>query len=69
VLFDGKKMLASLYGSADVRQDYARLLGLWRAGRLDLEGMITQRLKLDDVDTALAAMGSGDIVRQVIIYG
>ena len=69
LLFDGKKMLASLYGSADVRQDYARLLGLWRAGRLDLEGMITQRLKLDDVDTALAAMGSGDIVRQVIIHG
>ena len=69
LLFDGKKMLASLYGSADVRQDYARLLGLWRAGRLDLEGMITQRLKLDDVNTALAAMGSGDIVRQVIIHG
>ena len=69
LLFDGKKMLASLYGSADVRRDYARLLGLWRAGRLDLEGMITQRLKLDDIDTALAAMGSGDIVRQVIIHG
>ena len=69
LLFDGKKMLASLYGSADVRTDYARLLGLWRAGRLDLEGMITQRLKLDDIDDALAALGSGDIVRQVIIHG
>jgi S-(hydroxymethyl)glutathione dehydrogenase/alcohol dehydrogenase len=69
LLFDGKKMLASLYGSADVRRDYARLLGLWRAGRLDLEGMITQRLKLDDIDHALAALGSGDIIRQVIIHG
>src|SRR5258708_3015517 len=68
LLFDGKKMLASLYGSADVRRDYARLLGLWRAGRLDLEGMITQRLKLDDIDHALAALGSGDIIRQVIIH-
>jgi len=69
LLFDGKKMLASLYGSADIRRDYARLLGLWRAGRLDLEGMITQRLKLDGLDAGLAGLGRGDIVRQVIIHG
>ena len=63
LLFDGKKMLASLYGSADVRRDYARMLSLWRAGRLDLEGMITQRLKLDDIDQpwphSATAMSSG----------
>jgi S-(hydroxymethyl)glutathione dehydrogenase/alcohol dehydrogenase len=69
LLFDGKKMLASLYGSASVQRDYARMLGLWRAGRLDLDGMITQRLKLDDIDHALAALGHGDVVRQVIIHG
>jgi S-(hydroxymethyl)glutathione dehydrogenase / alcohol dehydrogenase len=69
LLFDGKQMLASLYGSANVRRDYNRLLGLWRAGRLDLEGMITQRLKLDDVDQGLAALGSGDVIRQVITHG
>lgn len=68
LLFDGKKMLASLYGSADVRRDYARLLGLWRAGRLDLEGMITHRLKLEDLDDALGALGRGDVIRQVVIY-
>jgi len=68
LLFDGKKMLGSLYGSADVRRDYARMLGLWRAGRLDLEGMITQRLKLDDLDHALGALGHGDVIRQVIIH-
>jgi S-(hydroxymethyl)glutathione dehydrogenase / alcohol dehydrogenase len=69
LLFDGKKILPALYGSAVVGRDYARLLGLWRAGRLDLEGMITQRLKLDDIDRALAALGEGDVVRQVISYG
>jgi S-(hydroxymethyl)glutathione dehydrogenase / alcohol dehydrogenase len=69
LLFDGKKMLASLYGEADVRRDYNRLLGLWRAGRLDLEGMITQRLELDDLDEGLAALGRGDVIRQVISYG
>ncbi|MDX6416292.1 MAG: S-(hydroxymethyl)glutathione dehydrogenase / alcohol dehydrogenase [Trebonia sp.] len=68
LLFDGKVMLGSLYGAADVRRDYLRLLSLWRAGRLDLEGMITQRLKLDDVDHALGALGRGDVIRQVIIH-
>jgi S-(hydroxymethyl)glutathione dehydrogenase/alcohol dehydrogenase len=68
LLFDGKVMLGSIYGAADVRRDYLRLLSLWRAGRLDLEGMITQRLKLDDVDHALGALGRGDVIRQVIIH-
>jgi len=69
LLFDGKQMAASLYGSADVRRDYHRLLGLWRAGRLDLEGMITRRITLDDVPGALEALGSGEVVRQVVSYG
>ena len=68
LLFEGKTLLPSLYGSADVRRDCTRVLNLWRAGRLDLEGMITQRLKLDDVEDALSALGRGDVVRQVIIH-
>jgi S-(hydroxymethyl)glutathione dehydrogenase/alcohol dehydrogenase len=68
LLFDGKQLLGSLYGAADVRRDYARLLGLWQAGRLDLEGMITQRIRLDDINHALAALGQGEVIRQVIIH-
>jgi S-(hydroxymethyl)glutathione dehydrogenase/alcohol dehydrogenase len=68
LLFDGKNMLASLYGCADVGRDYARLLGLWRAGRLDLEGMISHRIRLDEVGDAMDALGRGDVIRQVIEY-
>ena len=68
LLFEGKTLVPSLYGSADIRRDCTRVLNLWRAGRLDLEGMITQRLKLDDVEEALGALGRGDVVRQVIIH-
>ena len=68
LLFDGKQMAASLYGNADVRRDYHRLLALWRAGRLDLEGMITQRITLDGLEAALDALGQGEVVRQVISY-
>lgn len=68
LVFDGKRILPSMYGSANVHRDFGRLLGLWRAGRLDLEGLITHRIKLEDVNDAMDALGSPDVIRQVIIY-
>ncbi|KUL41425.1 Zn-dependent alcohol dehydrogenase [Actinoplanes awajinensis] len=68
LLFEGKKIIPSLYGSASPRRDFPRLIALWRAGRLDLEGMITQRIRLEQVDDALAALGRGDVIRQVIVH-
>lgn len=67
LVFDGKRILPSMYGSADVHRDFPRLLRLWRAGRLDLEGLITHRLKLDGVNEGLRALGSADVIRQVIL--
>jgi S-(hydroxymethyl)glutathione dehydrogenase/alcohol dehydrogenase len=68
LLFEGKSILASLYGSADVRRDFNRILDIWRSGQLDLEGMISHRLRLDDVDEALDSLGRGDVIRQVVVY-
>jgi S-(hydroxymethyl)glutathione dehydrogenase/alcohol dehydrogenase len=68
-LFYGEKNLrGTYYGSANVRRDFPRLVALYRAGRLDLEGMITRRLSLDDVNDAFAALSSGDVIRQVITF-
>lgn len=63
-----KKILGSLYGSADVRLEFPRLINLWRNGRLDLDGMISSRLQLDDVNDAFEAMKSGDVIRQIILF-
>ncbi|MEV4275174.1 alcohol dehydrogenase catalytic domain-containing protein [Actinoplanes xinjiangensis] len=67
LLFEGKTIIGSLYGSADPHRDFPRLLALWRAGRLDIDGMISRRLRLDQAGDALAALGSGDVIRQVIV--
>lgn len=68
-LFYGEKaLLGSYYGSADVRVDFNRVLRLWKAGRLDLEGMISRRLTLDDVNEAVAALKAGEVIRQVIQF-
>lgn len=66
LFFMEKRLIGSLYGSADVRVDFDRLLRLWRAGRLDLEGMISQKVGLSDVNKALADMKNGDVIRTVI---
>jgi S-(hydroxymethyl)glutathione dehydrogenase/alcohol dehydrogenase len=66
LFFQEKTVMGSYYGGADVRTDFNRLLRLWRAGKLDLEGMITKRLDLADVNEAIAALRSGEAIRSVI---
>ena len=66
IFFQEKTFKGSYYGSADVRTDFNRLLRLWKAGKLDLEGMISQRIKLDDVNDAIQQMKRGEVIRSVI---
>ncbi len=66
-LFYAEKTLkGSMYGSANVRVDFPRLLRLWKAGKLDLEGMITRRMPLEDVNEAFRAMQAGEVIRSVL---
>ena len=68
-LFYGDKTLkGSMYGGANVRVDFPRLLRLWKHGKLDLEGMISQRIKVDEVNEAFRAMQAGEVIRSVIDY-
>lgn len=64
----GKTLTGCRYGSADVRTDFGRILGMWRAGRLDLENLISRKLGLEQVDEAFAAMEAGDELRSVICF-
>ena len=66
MFYSEKTLVGSYYGSTDVRSDFARIIRLWKAGRLDLEGMITRKIQLDDINDALGAMERGEVVRQVI---
>jgi S-(hydroxymethyl)glutathione dehydrogenase/alcohol dehydrogenase len=68
-LFYGDKTLkGSMYGGANVRVDFPRLLRLWRHGKLDLEGMISRRMKLDEVNEAFRAMQAGEVIRSVLDF-
>ena len=66
--YQAKTLKGSMYGSADVRTDFAKLMRLWRQGKLDLEGMISRRIALEDVNDAFRAMEAGEVIRSVIDY-
>jgi S-(hydroxymethyl)glutathione dehydrogenase/alcohol dehydrogenase len=66
LFFMEKTLKGSYYGSADVRSDFARFLRLWKAGKLDLEGMITQTIGLEGVNDAIQKMKRGEVIRTVI---
>ena len=66
MFFSEKALLGSYYGSADVRTEFHRLIRLWRAGRLDLEGMVSRRFGLEGVNDGIQALKNGEVIRQVI---
>ncbi len=69
LFYSDKNLRGSMYGSANVRTFMPKLLRLWKAGKLDLEGMITRRMKLDEVNEAFRAMQAGEVVRSVLDIG
>ncbi|MEU8676082.1 Zn-dependent alcohol dehydrogenase [Streptomyces sp. NPDC048560] len=66
LFFDEKRILPSMYGGGDVLRSYERAIALWRAGRIDLESMITHRVRLDGVNDALDQMRTGESLRTCI---
>ncbi len=74
VEFDGyqlfsseKRLVGCYYGSGQVRRDFPRLVALAEAGRLDLAGAVTRRIRLDQVNEAFQAMADGEVIRSVIV--
>jgi Zn-dependent alcohol dehydrogenase len=57
--FTERKLIGCLLGSSNGRRDIPRLLALWRAGRLDLEGMVTAHRPLAEINEAFADMEAG----------
>jgi len=68
LFFAEKDLKGSYYGSADVRSDFGRLIKLWRSGQLDLEGMVTRRIGIEDINSALDDMRKGEAIRTVISF-
>ncbi|SEL79765.1 zinc-binding dehydrogenase [Streptacidiphilus jiangxiensis] len=61
-----KAVLPSFYGGDDIRRTYDTIFALWRAGRIDLESMITHHVPLTEINEAVRQMHTGEALRTVI---
>lgn len=61
-----RRVLGSIYGSSKPERDFPRTLALYRAGRLPLDRLVTQRLPLEEAERGFELMHSGDAVRVVL---
>jgi S-(hydroxymethyl)glutathione dehydrogenase/alcohol dehydrogenase len=65
---DGKRLLGSNYGSAVPARDFPAIAADVVNGRLPLGRLVTERISLADLDTALDAMRRRDGARRVIVF-
>jgi S-(hydroxymethyl)mycothiol dehydrogenase len=63
----GGSLSASWYGDCLPTRDFPALVDLALQGRFPLERFVTERVSLDDVETALEKMEHGEVLRSVVI--
>ena len=61
-----KRLIGSVFGGSNARSDIPMLLDLYRAGQLDLDGLITRRYPLEGVNDGYADMHAGKNIRGVL---
>jgi S-(hydroxymethyl)glutathione dehydrogenase/alcohol dehydrogenase len=61
-----RRLVGSFLGSSNSPREIPRLLALWRAGKLDLEGMITRRRPLAEVNEAFDDLRAARGLRTVL---
>ncbi len=63
-----KGVIGSYYGSPRFRFDMPRILDLYMAKKLKLDELVSRKLPLDQINTAMEIMEQGEVARSVIVY-
>lgn len=61
-----KTVKGCVAGSAQVRRDFQKFIGLIENGRLNTDNLVSREIGLEDINVAMNAMVSDEIVRSVI---
>ena len=60
--------LASLFGSGNPVHDIPKLLGMYQAGKLKLDELITKRYTLDQINEGYQDLLDGKNIRGVLVH-
>lgn len=63
----GGTLRSSWYGDCLPTRDFPVLLDLYSQGRLPLDGFVSERIGIDDVEEAFAKMERGEVLRSVVV--
>ncbi|MFD3707623.1 S-(hydroxymethyl)mycothiol dehydrogenase [Nocardia sp. NPDC058658] len=64
----GGSLKSSWYGDCLPERDFPMLVDLFRQGRLPLDRFVTEKIGIDEVEQAFAAMGDGKVLRSVVVW-
>lgn len=62
-----QRVVGCRMGSTQVPVDIPQLVGLYRAGRLKLEELVSGRYPLEDINEAIDAVNRGEALRNVVV--
>ncbi len=63
----GGALKSSWYGDCLPTRDFPILVDLYRQGRFDLDGFVTEEIGIDGVETAFEKMHKGEVLRSVVV--
>ncbi|WP_405496864.1 S-(hydroxymethyl)mycothiol dehydrogenase [Nocardia sp. NBC_00511] len=64
----GGSLKSSWYGDCLPSRDFPYLIELYKQGRLDLDGFVSETIPLDGVEDAFTKMHHGDVLRSVVVF-
>jgi NDMA-dependent alcohol dehydrogenase len=63
-----KNVVGSYYGSASPHETFNKLITFYQQGKLDIDGLITRRYELEQINEAFDALERGEDGRGVIVF-
>jgi len=67
-LVTGRQWKGSAFGGARGRTDVPKIVDWYMEGKLNIDDLITHRLKLEDINKGFDLMKSGESIRSVVVY-
>ncbi len=64
---DAKTVIGSYLGSAIPARDIPRYIGLWRAGRLPVERLLTSVSPISEINALFQKLAAGEAIRQIVL--
>jgi S-(hydroxymethyl)glutathione dehydrogenase / alcohol dehydrogenase len=68
LVFEERVLTGSVYGSSRPRVDIPRLIGLYRAGKLKLDELLTRTYPFEQINEAYEALERGEVARSVVTF-